>query len=94
MTTQRVNEKSLGNKEQLDGRDLPFKDKRKFLQKHLQKGKSRRDPSDEGFRMFQKRSMDQNCKLNTHAGCIKNPKIVKCETLTFAKFAKILCIDK
>ena len=58
------NEKPVVNPEQSNGRGLPAMDERNFLKKHLQKGKSRRDPSDEGLRMLQKKkTVDRNCML-------------------------------
>lgn len=70
-TSQVASEKSAVDQKQPEAPVLPpkdggyqFENKRK-----LQKGKSRRDPSDEGSRMLQRKSVQQTCKSNTY--CIQ-----------------------
>ena len=66
------NEKPVVNPAQSKGRGSPFMNKRNFSKKQLQKGKSRRDPSDEGLRMLQKKkTLGQNCKLTLQEFCIR-----------------------
>ena len=70
-TSQVASEKSAVDQEQPEAQVLPPKDGGYQFgnKKKLQKGKSRRDPSDEGSRMLQRKSVRQTCKSNTY--CIQ-----------------------